>query len=50
MEQFTQSKGFSHVDWTDAYLAGIARVAGLRLVSFDAGFSKYKDLSWQLLA
>lgn len=50
MEQFTQSKGFTRADWTDAYLAGFARVAGLRLVTFDAGFSKYKDLSWQLLA
>ncbi len=50
MEQFTQSKGFSHADWTDAYLAAFARVAGLRLVTFDSGFSKYKDLSWQLLA
>jgi toxin-antitoxin system PIN domain toxin len=50
MEQFTQSKGFTHADWTDAYLAGFARLAGLRLVSFDNGFSKYKELSWQLLA
>ncbi len=50
MEPFTQSKGFSHADWTDAYLAAFARVAGLRLVTFDSGFSKYKDLSWQLLA
>jgi predicted nucleic acid-binding protein len=50
MEPFTQSKGFSHADWTDAYLAGFARLAGLRLVSFDNGFSKYKELSWQLLA
>ena len=50
MEQFTQSKGFTHADWTDAYLAGFARLAGLRLVSFDTGFSKFKELGWLLLA
>ena len=50
MEQLTQSKGFTHADWTDAYLAGFARLAGLCLVTFDSGFSKYKDLSWQLLS
>jgi len=50
MEQFTRSKGFAHADWTDAYLAAFAQLTGLRLVSFDTGFSKYKELGWLLLA
>ncbi len=50
MEQFTQSKGFSHADWPDAYLAAFAQLVGLRLVSFDTGFSNYKELGWLLLA
>ena len=35
--------------WTDAYLAAFAKCAGLRLVSFDAGFSRYPGLAWLLL-
>ena len=35
--------------WTDAYLAAFARCAGLRLVSFDAGFIRYKDISSLIL-
>ena len=49
MEQFAQSKGFFHADWTDAYLAAFAQLTGLRLMTFDSSLSKYKDLSWQLL-
>jgi toxin-antitoxin system PIN domain toxin len=30
--------------WTDAYLAAFARSAGLRLVSFDQGFSAFAGL------
>lgn len=30
--------------WTDAYLAAFARCAGLRLVSFDPGFSAFTGL------
>jgi toxin-antitoxin system PIN domain toxin len=30
--------------WTDAYLAAFAHSGGLRLVTFDAGFSKFKGL------
>ena len=32
--------------WTDAYLASFAAVAGLRLVSFDRGFSKFRGLDF----
>jgi uncharacterized protein len=35
--------------WTDAYLAAFARCAGLRLVSFDQGFSKFAGLDLLLL-
>ena len=31
--------------WTDAYLAAFAKCAGLRLVSFDAGFTRYEELA-----
>ena len=32
--------------WTDAYLAAFATAAGCRLVTFDAGFSRFPGLSW----
>ena len=32
--------------WTDAYLAAFASVAGLKLVSFDRGFSKFSGLDF----
>ena len=35
--------------WTDAYLASFASVAGLQLVSFDRGFSKFRGLNFLLL-
>ena len=35
--------------WTDAYHAAFAVVAGLRLVSFDRGFSKFRGLDFLLL-
>ena len=35
--------------WTDAYLAAFARVAGLKLVSFDRGFSKFAGLDFLML-
>ncbi len=35
--------------WTDAYLAAFARCAGLRLVSFDSGFTRHEDLAFLLL-
>jgi uncharacterized protein len=36
--------------WTDAYLAAFANVAGLKLISFDRGFSKFTNLDFLLLA
>lgn len=35
--------------WTDAYLAAFAKCAGLRLVSFDSGFARHKDLACLIL-
>ena len=35
--------------WTDAYLAAFSRCAGLRLVTFDQGFSRFAGLDLLLL-
>jgi uncharacterized protein len=35
--------------WPDAYLAAFAKSAGLRLVTFDRGFSKFRGLDLLLL-
>ena len=36
--------------WTDAYLAAFAMGHGYTLVSFDQGFSRWKNLSFRLLS
>jgi toxin-antitoxin system PIN domain toxin len=36
--------------WTDAYLAAFARTTGFTLVTFDRGFSKYRDIPVKILA
>jgi uncharacterized protein len=35
--------------WTDAYLAAFAKCAGMRIVSFDSGFTRHKDLACLML-
>jgi toxin-antitoxin system PIN domain toxin len=35
--------------WTDAYLAAVAAVQGMQLVSFDRGLAKIKDLELLIL-
>ena len=40
----TQAK-FRVSDWTDVYLAALAQIAGLRLVTFDKGFGQYEGLA-----
>ena len=35
--------------WTDAYLGSFARCGGLRLVTFDHGFSRFGDLDLLIL-
>jgi len=49
LKQFAKGTKAGRDCWTDAYLAAFARCAGLRLVSFDSGFARYKDLACLLL-
>lgn len=39
---YTKARQPAHRTWTDAYLAAFARGHGLRLVTFDRGFSRYE--------
>jgi toxin-antitoxin system PIN domain toxin len=36
--------------WTDAYLAAFARTTGFTLVTFDRGFSRYRNIPLRILA
>jgi uncharacterized protein len=36
--------------WTDAYLAAFAEIAGFTLVTFDRGFTKYKNAPLKILS
>ena len=45
MQKLTHSSKSGTPDWTDAYLAGFASLAGLRMVSFDKGFKQYSGLT-----
>jgi toxin-antitoxin system PIN domain toxin len=36
--------------WTDAYLAAFARASGFTLVTFDRGFSRYRNIPVRILA
>jgi toxin-antitoxin system PIN domain toxin len=36
--------------WTDGYLAAFAHAAGFTLVTFDRGFSKYRDIAVKILS
>jgi|HubBroStandDraft_1064217.scaffolds.fasta_scaffold379889_2 toxin-antitoxin system PIN domain toxin len=44
LKQFARGAKAARDFWTDAYLAAFARCAGLRFVTFDSGFARYKDL------
>ena len=46
---FAQTGRLSPNLWTDAYLAAFAKCAGLRLVTFDKGFSRFEDLNCLIL-
>jgi uncharacterized protein len=39
-----------HNFWTDAYLAAFAEAAGFTLVTFDRGFTKYKNMPIRVLS
>ncbi|MCI0347962.1 MAG: hypothetical protein L0Z53_00925 [Acidobacteriales bacterium] len=49
LKDFAKGAVSSRDFWTDAYLAAFAKSAGMRLVSFDSGFRKFKNLDWLLL-
>lgn len=36
--------------WTDAYLAAFARTTGFTLVTFDRGFSRFRNIPLRILA
>lgn len=46
---WTFSEAFSPKVWNDAYLAAMAKGAGVKLVSFDRGFEQFVGLEWVLL-
>ena len=47
---FTQTQSFSPHVWNDAYLAALALAGKLELVTFDKGFSQYKNVTCTILA
>jgi uncharacterized protein len=47
---FTRNFSFSPQLWQDAYLAAFALAAGLRLITFDRAFRKFKGLDCVVLA
>ena len=49
LEGFCRSGATSPNWWTDAYLAAFARSAGLRLVTFDQGLSKFPGVDLLIL-
>ena len=46
----TQSRLFSPKVWNDAYLAAFAVTADFEMVTFDNGFSQYKNLRQTILS
>ena len=46
MHRYSARPKFQVRDWTDAWLASFAVMAGCRLVSFDAGFAQYEGLGF----
>jgi toxin-antitoxin system PIN domain toxin len=46
----TQRSAYSPNVWNDAYLAALAKAAGLQLVTFDRGFSQYKGVRCTILS
>jgi toxin-antitoxin system PIN domain toxin len=43
------SGALSSNSWTDAYLAAFARTTGFTLVTFDRGFSRYRNIPLRIL-
>ncbi len=49
LETFCKAGPTSPNWWTDAYLAAFAKCAGLRLTTFDQGFSRFSGLNVLIL-
>lgn len=49
LAEFCQTGQTSPNFWTDAYLAAFAKSGGMRMVTFDAGFSRFPGLELLLL-
>jgi uncharacterized protein len=47
--KMTLSKKHSPKVWNDAYLAAFAIAGGIQLVTFDSGFSRFKNLDCEIL-
>jgi hypothetical protein len=50
LREYTRGFPFSPKLWQDAYLAAFTFEAGLRLVTFDGGFQKFRGLDCPVLA
>ena len=48
--QITQRQVFSRKVWTDAYLAAFAQSAGLEVVTFNKGFTRFQNLKCTILS
>lgn len=46
----TQRRAFSPNVWSDAYLAAFAQAADFEVVTFDKGFTQYKDVRVTVLS
>jgi uncharacterized protein len=46
----TQLQTFSQNVWSDAYLAAFAQAADLEVVTFDRGFTQYKNVRVTVLS
>ena len=49
LKGFTKGAKASRDFWTDAYLAAFARSGGMRLVTFDTGFMRFRSVEVLLL-
>jgi predicted nucleic acid-binding protein len=47
---YTANGTFSPGAWNDAYLAAFAHKAGLQVITFDKGFSRFSDLQLTVLS
>ena len=47
---FTQREAYSTNVWSDAYLAAFAQTADFEFVTFDKGFSQYKNRRCTILS